>query len=115
MIHCITPDGSYYDGAGPVAAGSVHCAARPSASHVLATDWQTNPTDPAVCWRLKTQAEIDAENVVELDGELDAKKILRLVFEIDYDQENRLRAQEGKAQITRAQYRDALIAKYKTL
>lgn len=37
---------------------------------------------------------------------LDAKE--RLDFEVNFDQENRIRALEGKAAITRAQYRDAL-------
>lgn len=39
----------------------------------------------------------------------------RLWFEVNFDQENRVRAQESKAQITRIQYRDALIARWKTL
>lgn len=39
----------------------------------------------------------------------------RLWFEVNFDQENRVRALEGKGAITRAQYRDALIARYKTL
>jgi hypothetical protein len=44
---------------------------------------------------------------------VDAKE--RLAFEIDYDQESRLRVIEGKVPITKAQYRDALIARWKTL
>ena len=39
----------------------------------------------------------------------------RLQFEVLFDQENRLRAQESKSAITRTQYRAALIAKWKTL
>ena len=39
----------------------------------------------------------------------------RLLFEVNFDQENRLRALEGKTAITRAQYRDALIARWKLL
>jgi len=39
----------------------------------------------------------------------------RLLFEVNYNQENRLRALEGKAPIARAQYRDALIAEWKRI
>lgn len=39
----------------------------------------------------------------------------RLLFEINFQQENRIRVLEGKTPITRAQYRDALIAAWKTL
>jgi len=39
----------------------------------------------------------------------------RLQFEHLFDLENRMRAQESQPQITRAQYRNALIAKWKTL
>ncbi len=111
----ITPDGSYYDGQGPVANGSTQCAIRPSTSYTLGALWQTNPLDPATCWRLKTQTEMDTEREAEISVKLDADKILRLIFEINYDQENRVRALEGKAAITKLTYRNALIATYKTL
>lgn len=39
----------------------------------------------------------------------------RLDFEVNFDQENRIRALESKAPITRAQYRDALITRWKQL
>lgn len=39
----------------------------------------------------------------------------RLHFEVNFDQENRIRALEGKAPVTRATYRDALIARWKLL
>jgi hypothetical protein len=39
----------------------------------------------------------------------------RLQFDVLFNQENRIRALEGKAAITRAQYRDALIARWKVL
>lgn len=41
--------------------------------------------------------------------------ISRFEFEIWFGQENRIRTLEGKAQITRLQYRTALIAAWKTL
>ena len=39
----------------------------------------------------------------------------RLWFDVNFNQENRIRVLEGKATITKAQYRDALIAAYKAL
>lgn len=42
-------------------------------------------------------------------------KFTRLLFEINFDQENRIRVLEGKPAISRAQYRAALIAFYKAL
>lgn len=38
-----------------------------------------------------------------------------LWFAINFNQENRIRGLENRAQITKAQYRDALIALYKSL
>lgn len=72
-----------------------------------------------------TQAEIDA--ALARKAEEDAYRSLdnvatraidavdRLWFEIKFNQENRIRVLEGKPQITKAQYRDALIAAYKAL
>lgn len=52
----------------------------------------------------------EAENVINVS------KRDRLLFEINYDQENRMRILEGNSTtITKQQYKDALIAKYKTL
>jgi hypothetical protein len=39
----------------------------------------------------------------------------RLWFEVNFNQENRIRALESKLPMTRAQYRDALIITYKNL
>lgn len=50
-------------------------------------------------------------------GELDARKELRITaydrlsFDVNFDQENRIRALENKAPVTRAQYRSALKAR----
>ena len=46
----------------------VQIAPQPSALHTIADTWATDPMNPAVCWRLKTQAEIDAEKNAELDA-----------------------------------------------
>ena len=42
-------------------------------------------------------------------------KIRKLLFDLNFNQENRLRALEGKGAITKSQYRDALISAYKAL
>lgn len=39
----------------------------------------------------------------------------RLIFELEFNQENRIRVLEGKPQISRTQYRDALIAVYRSI
>lgn len=52
-------------------------------------------------------AQVDAAFVVGLSA--------RLMFEVNFNQENRIRTLEGKAIITRTQFRDALIALVKTL
>lgn len=55
--------------------------------------------------RPMTAQEIDARKEARLDAED------RLHFEVHFDLENRVRALEGKAAITRAQYRAALKAR----
>lgn len=51
---------------------------------------------------------LDEKAVHEIDG-------LRFLFELNFDQENRIRALEGKAPITKGVYRDALINRWKQL
>lgn len=71
-----------------------------------------------------TQAQIDAvteqqvlysEMDKEANGVVSIDKKDRLFFEINFDQENRIRVLEGKSKITKQQYKDALIDLYKTL
>lgn len=50
----------------------------------------------------------DQKAELEIDG-------LRFLFELNFDQENRIRALEGKAPIARATYRNALITRWKEL
>ena len=52
----------------PVADTLVQIAPRPSADHTIADAWATDPMNPLICWRLKTQAEQDAEKNSELDA-----------------------------------------------
>lgn len=72
-----------------------------------------------------TQAEIDVVTEQQvLDSELDADaqretsgvtKRERLLFEINFEQENRTRILEGKTAITKQQYKDAIVNLYKSL
>ena len=54
----------------PVADTLVQVALRPSVNHTFADTWQTNPLDPATCWRLKTASEQQAEKDTELQDHL---------------------------------------------
>ena len=58
----------------------VECAPRPSVSHALADNWQSDPMNPAVCWRNKTAQEIDDEAEVEATAELESLKALKAVI-----------------------------------
>lgn len=62
-----------------------------------------------------TQTQLDAELLNPDNGNIDWGKMLKLLFQLNYDQESRLRVLEGKAAITKAQYLNALVAVYKTL
>ena len=63
----ITPDLNYYAVGDDVAEGSVKVAVRPTREHVLTDNWLDDPLDPAVCWRTKTAAEIDAEKTARAE------------------------------------------------
>lgn len=54
---------------------------------------------------------VDQECVLSLD----ADKMRKLLFEVNFDQENRVRVLEGRPTITRPQYRTGLIAVWRTL
>ncbi len=70
-----------------------------------------------------TLAEINAEianiSTIQMDDEasraINNAKQNRLLFEINFDQENRIRVLEAKPAINRTQYRNALVNTYKTL
>jgi hypothetical protein len=63
-----------------------------------------------------TQAEIEAALVVECDRQLSTGgRMDRLNFEVNFDQENRIRTLAGQPSITRAQYLNALKNIYKVL
>lgn len=86
---------------------------------------ETNVQTGGVTTRDYTQAELDAiaaaKAVWDADNTLDKRAIRaidgldRLQFEHLFNLENRTRVLELKTQITRAQYRDALINLWKSL
>lgn len=64
-----------------------------------------------------TQQEIDdvVSPSVDVKAAIAVDSIDRLSFEVNFDQENRIRVLEGKPTITRVQYRTALINAWKAL
>ena len=55
----------------PVSDTFVEIARRPSILHTIADNWATDPMNPAVCWRLKTAPEQDAEKNAEFQAFMD--------------------------------------------
>jgi hypothetical protein len=82
-------------------------AARPQGEVVEGPFYTLNKDDVTESFttRSLTAAELDARKESRLDAED------RLQFDIHFDLENRVRVLEGKAAITRAQYRAALKAR----
>lgn len=76
----------------------------------------TTPPDNGVLqiWDFVSSSWVDVANRTDIvaDSEIkssfESSRISRLLFEIEFDQENRLRVLEGKSSITKIQYRDAL-------
>ncbi len=65
-------------------------------------------------WDKNADAD-DREATRDFGGEFEIDRIKRLLFEINFDQENRIRVLEGAPAITKAQYKAALINLLKTL
>jgi hypothetical protein len=63
---------------------------------------------------LAQTAAWEAENTIDsrASKNVDAKD--RLWFEVNFEQENRIRALEGRSAVTKAQYRNALINAWKS-
>lgn len=73
-------------------------------------------TDQIATWTVEYEAaipDIEADNGVAEAYEGSTAR--RLLFEVNFDQENRLRALEGKPAVTEAQYRAALKGALKAL
>jgi len=68
-------------------------------------------------WIAEYRAYVDAglKTDQECQNTLAQDKLARLLFEINFDQENRVRVLEGRAALTRQQYRAGLVAIWRTL
>ena len=63
-----------------------------------------------------TSAEIEATNATSAEAAFtNGERMIRLNFEVNFDQENRIRTLAGQPTITKAQYRAALVNIYKAL
>jgi len=82
---------------------------RPSENHVFSDNWNTDPLNPLVCWRLKTSLELDDESTSEANQAFELtpkdKTILKQLFLI--------RKQQNPA-LTLAQFKSELISDYKS-
>lgn len=56
----------------PVSATMTPVARRPSALHVFADEWASDPMNPTVCWRLMTASEQNAAKDADLQAYLDS-------------------------------------------
>lgn len=81
--------------------------------------WEAIPTEAE---RVEAQRIIGAVDVMTADEKerdfverMDNDRLLRLLFEMNFDQENRLRAAAGQQVVTRGQYLDAIKAIYRGL
>jgi hypothetical protein len=78
--------------------------------------WNDTRPEPTLAQVLAvTQTQLDAELLNMDSNTVDMKKTGKLLFQINYDQESRMRVLEGKPAITKAQYLTALVAVYKAL
>jgi len=75
------PDGT------PVSDTLVEVALRPSLIHVFSDTWQTDPMNAAVCWRLKTAAELTAEKDAGLQEFLESPggKVVKAMMLVGID------------------------------
>ena len=96
-----------------------HLIPAPDCSTVdgVITEWRDarrQPTDIEIDI-VTDQEVIDSELDKEADGQIENSKFNKLLFEIHFDAENRLRDLEGKTLITKAQYKTAIKNIYKGL
>jgi hypothetical protein len=71
----------------PVSTALVEVALRPSANHMFSDTWDSNPMDPAVCWRLKTAPELTTEKDTALQEFLDSPggKVVKAIVQVGID------------------------------
>lgn len=84
--------------------------------NVVTGETQTVPlTQAEIDAALARKAQEGAYNHIDNAAPRAIDATDRLWFDVNFNQENRIRELEAKPAITKAQYRDALIAVYKTL
>ena len=67
-----------------------------------------------IAWEdLANREDLEADR--EIKSSFEASRVERLLFEINFDQENRLRVIEGSPSVTKTQYKNALKTVLKTL
>lgn len=83
------PSGIYIELANgtPVVDTLISVSLRPSFNHVFSDTWDSNPMDPAVCWRLKTAAELTAEKDTDLQDFLESPggKVVKAIVQVGID------------------------------
>ena len=60
-------------------------AIRPSTNHIFSDNWQSDPMNPEVCWRLKTTLELDAEKHAIAISDPVLKKVGAAILEAVFD------------------------------
>jgi hypothetical protein len=80
------PSGAYIElhDSTPVSETLVEVSPRPSQSHVFSDNWDSDPMNPSVCWRLKTSQEQDAEKSAQVDAILEVAPALRAMVDVIY-------------------------------
>lgn len=77
-------------------------------------DSRPQPTDSDIN-AVADQDIVSSELDTEAEQAVKSDKVKRLVFEINFDQENRIRVLEGKTIVTKNQYKTVLKNLYKSL
>ena len=85
MKHYRKPTGHYVplEDFIPVSETLTPVAERPSKNHTFSDNWQSDPMNPEVCWRLKTAQELDTEKTAVASEAL--KLITSCILEAVFD------------------------------
>ena len=87
MKHYRKPAGHYIklEDSVPVSETLISVAERPSEKHTFSDNWQSDPMNPLVCWRLKTSLELDAEKTETAQKMADIKLVAACLLESVFD------------------------------
>ena len=87
MKHYRKPAGHYLplEDSVPVSKTLIPVCERPSKGHTFSDNWQTDPMNPEVCWRLKTALELDAEKQEIAISDPVLKKVGAAILEAVFD------------------------------